>query len=37
MNYEFFVNDFDRVKDFRNKYPEVSEIFNYPTSFWLGT
>jgi endoglucanase len=32
-----FVNDFDRVKNFRDQYPLVDKIFQQPVSFWLGT
>jgi len=32
-----FVNDFDRVKNYRDAYPLVGEIFRHPVSFWLGT
>jgi len=35
--FNFYINDFDRVKDYRAEYPEAGKIFNYPTSFWLGT
>jgi endoglucanase len=37
MNYRFYVNDFDRIKNFRSDYPEAGRIFEYPMSFWLGT
>ena len=36
MEYPFWVNDFDRVKDHKEKTPRVGEIFNYPMSFWYG-
>lgn len=36
MNHRFYVNDFDRIKDFRDDYPEASKIFEYPLSFWFG-
>jgi len=36
IDYPFYVNDFDRVKDHKINYPEVSEIFKYPQSFWYG-
>lgn len=36
MDYPFYVNDFDRVKDHKQKYPAVSEIFKYPMAFWYG-
>lgn len=34
---ELFVNDFDRVKNYRDQYPLVDEIFCNPVSFWIGT
>ena len=36
MEYPFWVNDFDRVKDHKVKYPAVSKIFEHPMSFWYG-
>ena len=36
LNYPFWVNDFDRVKDHKQKFPLSSKIFEYPTSFWYG-
>jgi endoglucanase len=36
INYPFWVNDFDRVKNYKNQYPAVSEIFRHPVSFWYG-
>jgi len=36
LNYPFWVNDFDRVRDYKQKYPLVSKIFEYPTAFWYG-
>lgn len=36
LNYPFWVNDFDRVKDHKIKYPLSSKIFEYPVSFWYG-
>ena len=37
MNYPFYINDFDRVKDHKIKYPLVSKIFEHPVSFWYGS
>lgn len=36
MNYPFWVNDFDRVKNHKHKYPLVSKIFEQPMAFWYG-
>ena len=36
MNYPFWINDFDRIKNYREKYPLASTIFEYPQSFWYG-
>lgn len=36
MEYPFFVNNFDRVKNFRSNYPTVGKIFEHPISFWYG-
>lgn len=36
LNYPFWVNDFDRVKDHRLTHPEVTKIFDYPVAFWYG-
>ena len=36
MDYKFWVNDFDRVKDHRKKFQNVAEIFKYPVSFWYS-
>lgn len=36
IQYPFWVNDFDRVKNYRTQYPAVSEIFQQPVSFWYG-
>jgi len=36
MDYPFYINDFDRVKDHKLKYPSVSKIFDQPVSFWFG-
>ena len=34
--YPFWVPDYDRVKDHTQDYPEVREIFRYPTAYWYG-
>ena len=36
LDYPFWVNDFDRVKDHKQKFPLASKIFEYPVSFWYG-
>ena len=36
IDYPFWVNDFDRVKDHKLKYPLASKIFEHPVSFWYG-
>lgn len=36
LDYPFWVNDFDRVKNFKKDFPQVSKIFDYPVSFWYG-
>lgn len=36
LNYPFWVNDFDRVKNYKQKFPLVSKIFENPVSFWYG-
>jgi endoglucanase len=36
INYPFWVNDFDRVKNYKKQHPAVSEIFRHPVSFWYG-
>ena len=35
-DYPFWVNNFDRVKDHKIKYPLASKIFEHPVSFWYG-
>ena len=35
-SYPFWVPDYDRVKDHKSEYPNVSKIFEHPTSFWFG-
>lgn len=36
IDYPFWVNNFDRVKDHKLEYPNVSKIFEHPVSFWYG-
>ena len=36
LNYPFWVNDFDRVKDHRITHPDVGKIFEQPVAFWYG-
>lgn len=36
MDYPFYVNDFDRVRDHAEKYPLVRKIFEQPVAFWYG-
>ena len=36
IDYPFWVNDFDRVKDHRLTHPEVAKIFRQPVAFWYG-
>jgi len=35
-NYPFWVNNFDRVKNYKDEYPLVTKIFDHPVSFWYG-
>ena len=37
LNYPFWVNDFDRVKDHRIHYHLSSKIFEHPVAFWYGS
>ena len=37
LNYPFWVNDFDRVKDYKEQYPLATKIFEKPVSFWYGS
>jgi endoglucanase len=37
IQYPFWVNDFDRVKNYRSEHPLVAEIFKNPVSFWYGS
>jgi len=32
--YPFWINDFDRVKNYKDKWPLSTKIFEYPVSFW---
>ena len=36
MNYPFWVNDFNRISNYQDKYPLALEIFKHPQSFWYG-
>tara|TARA_B100000925_G_C21982556_1_gene462991 strand:+ start:239 stop:1075 length:837 start_codon:yes stop_codon:yes gene_type:complete len=36
MNYPFWINDFNRIKNYEEKYPLALEIFKHPQSFWYG-
>jgi endoglucanase len=36
MKYPFWINDFDRIKNYKEKYPLASKIFEYPQAFWYG-
>jgi endoglucanase len=36
MNYPFWINDFNRIKNYEDKYPLALEIFKHPQSFWYG-
>lgn len=36
LDYPFWVNDFDRVRDHKQNFPLASKIFEYPTAFWYG-
>ena len=35
-NYPFWINDFDRIRNYKDKYPLASKIFEHPQSFWYG-
>ena len=37
LNYPFWVNDFDRVRDYKEQYPLATKIFEKPVSFWYGS
>jgi len=36
MEYPFWVDDFNRIKNYQDKYPSALEIFKHPQSFWYG-
>ena len=36
MKYPFWINDFDRIKNYRERYPLAPTIFEHPQSFWYG-
>jgi endoglucanase len=36
MEYPFWVNDFNRISNYQEKYPLALEIFKHPQSFWYG-
>ncbi len=36
MNYPFWVFDWNRVRDYQEKYPLSKEIFKQPLSLWYG-
>tara|TARA_B100001287_G_scaffold251343_1_gene232486 strand:+ start:52 stop:900 length:849 start_codon:yes stop_codon:yes gene_type:complete len=36
IDYPFWVNNFDRVKDHKLTHPEVTKIFQQPVAFWYG-
>lgn len=36
MDYQFFVNNFDRVSNYAEEYPLVRKIFQHPVAFWYG-
>ena len=36
MEYPFWINDFDRIKNYKDKFPLTSKIFEHPQSFWYG-
>lgn len=36
MEYPFWVNDFDRIPNYKEQYPLASKIFEHPQSFWFG-
>ena len=36
IDYPFWVNNFDRVRDHRIEHPEVAKIFEHPVAFWYG-
>ena len=36
MNYPFWIFDWNRVKDYQDRYPLSKEIFKHPLSLWYG-
>jgi endoglucanase len=36
MEYPFWVNDFNRISNYQEKYPLALEIFKHPQAFWYG-
>ena len=36
MEYKFWVNDFNRISNYQDKYPLALQIFKSPQSFWYG-
>lgn len=36
FDYRFYVNDFDRIKNYKKEFPTAGLIFNYPSAFWFG-
>jgi hypothetical protein len=36
MEYPFWVNDFNRIRNYQDKYPLALEIFKHPQSFGFG-
>jgi len=36
MNYPFWVNDFDRIGKYNERYPLAHKIFKHPSAFWFG-
>jgi endoglucanase len=36
MDYPFYVNNFDRVRNYAEQYPLVTKIFEHPVAFWYG-
>ena len=36
MEYPFWVNNFNRISNYQEKYPLALEIFKHPQAFWYG-
>lgn len=36
MDYPFYINDFDRIQNHKERYPIAGKIFDYPVAFWFG-